>query len=369
MSLKLGIIGCGGIAGFHVRGYKLCEGVELTACADIRPERAQKFVSEHGFARAYDNATKMLDSEKLDLVSVCTPNYAHCEPTIAALKRNINVLCEKPIAMNAREALRMVQAARASKGLLTIGHNFRFLPFAQYLKRMLDAGELGHIYFGRSHALRRRGIPGWGEFHMKEKSGGGPLIDIGVHALDLILWLMGSPQPASVSGSVYTKFGNRDDFHAAWGEYRRKDYTVEDFACGLVKFHNGATLSLEASWAAHLPENETFPQLLLGDRGGAMVNMFGGTGPVLKIMMSRADALVDMEPHSFPQVDTHMEEIKYWVGCVRGENPVLVKPEESLNVQRIMDGVYKSSETGREVIVPGLPAEKADKKAKKPSKR
>src|SRR5262249_42673414 len=149
------------------------------------------------------------------------------------------------IAMNSEEAQKMVNASRAFKQMLTIGHHMRFLPVCQYLKRMIDHGELGHIYYGRSHALRRRGVPGWGQFHIKSKSGGGPLIDLGVHTLDLIIWLMGSPRPRAVSGSVYTHFGNRHSYFNPHGTYRREEYDVEDFACGMVKFSNGCTLTLE----------------------------------------------------------------------------------------------------------------------------
>lgn len=351
MPVRIGLIGCGGIAGLHMRGYKECgDALKFVACCDIIPERAQNFVKTHGFARAYTDYRKMLASEKLDAISVCTPNYAHCEPTVAALEAGIHVLCEKPIAMNAFEAQMMVDAANRSGAMLTIGHQMRFFPAVQHLKKMLDAGELGEIYFGRSLALRRRGIPGWGQFHIKEKSGGGPLIDIGVHALDLIMWLMGSPEPANVMGSVYTHFGNKKEFHSPWGDYRREEYDVEDFACGMVKFRSGSTLLLEASWAGHLPEPETFPQMLLGDRGGAVVNPFVSTKQ-LRVFMSRGEALVDVEPHGFPQVEAHIEELKHWVACLQGKKEVLVRPEESLNVQLVLDAVYQSSETGREVVI------------------
>lgn len=351
MALRIGIIGCGGIAGMHVRGYRVCSDVELVACADLVLERAKNFAGAHNIPRVYDDYKKMLANERLDAVSICTPNYAHCDPTCDALAAGINVLCEKPIAMNADEAACMVRAAHKSKAVLSIGHHLRFQPFIQYAKRMLAGGELGDIYFGRSHALRRRGIPGWGAFHIKAKSGGGPLIDIGVHSLDLIIWLMGSPEPETVTGSVYTQFGNKPEYFSPHGNYRREEYDVEDFACGLVKFTNGASLMLEASWAGHLPELEHHPQVLLGNKGGMQVNPFGANLPPLKVFMTREEALIDVEPHGFPAVEPHIEEVKYWVSCVRGENPVLVKPEESLNVQRIIDALYKSSESRREVLV------------------
>lgn len=366
MSLRVGIIGCGGIAGVHVRGYRASQDAEVVACADISPERARDFAGKHSIPEAYADYKAMLEQERLDGVSVCTPNYAHCEPTLTALKSGVGVLCEKPIALNSDEAGIMVETARSTGVPLTIGHHMRFLPFAQFLRKMINEGELGRIYYGRSHALRRRGVPGWGEFHMKHKSGGGPLIDLGVHTLDLIIWLMGSPSPKSVSGSVYTEFGNRPGYYNPHGSYRREDFDVEDFACALIKFRDGITLSLEASWAAHIQEEETLPQMILGDRGGARLIPFAppGTGSPLQIFTSREEALLDVTPQAFPAVEAHVEELKHWVKVLRGEKEVLVRPEESLNVQRIIDAIYRSSLEGREVMIesggdPGAEAHQA----------
>lgn len=353
MSIRIGIIGCGGIAGQHARGYATCPDVEIVACSDISLQRAQQFAAEFNVPRVYSDYRTMLAHEKLDAVSVCTPNYAHCEPTVAALEAGLHVLCEKPMAMSVAEAERMVGAAQRSKKMLTIGHHFRFVPFIRFIKQRIDEGLLGDIYFGRSHALRRRGVPGWGEFHIREKSGGGALIDIGVHALDCIVWLMGSPQPVTVTGKTFTMFGNRKSFFSAWGDYKREDFDVEDFATGFVRFSNGATLSLAASWAAHIAENEDFTQLILGDRGGVVVRPFG-EGAGVRIQSARDEALLDVIPSGFPEKHPHIEEIQHWVACLRGEAEVLVKPEECLNVQRIIEGIYRSSELGREVRVEEL---------------
>jgi len=346
MTIRVGIIGCGAMAGVHVRGYKACNDVSVVACADVQPERALSFAAQHDIPRTYENADAMLRAEKLDVVSVCAPNYAHCAPTVEALRHGAHVICEKPIAMNSEEAAAMVAAAKDTNRLLTIGHHMRFHPYCKYLKQIIDDGELGHIYYGRSHALRRRGVPGWGQFHIKSQSGGGPLIDIGVHTLDLIIWLMGSPRPVSVSGSVYTQFGNRHTYFNPHGTYRREDYDVEDFACALVKFDNGSTLTLEASWAAHLKDEETFPQVILGDKGGAELHPWAVPAgvPPLRIYQSRHEALVDVVPSAFAKADPHMEIIRHWIACVRGEEEVLVRPQESLNVQRIIDSIYLSSQ-------------------------
>ena len=345
----MGIVGCGGIAGLHAKGYQQCKDVTIVACSDLDKARAQTFAATHNIPGVYDDYKKLLETEKLDAISVCTPNYAHCAPTVVALAAGVNVMCEKPIAMNAAEALEMVKAAKKYRRLLTIGHHMRFYHVSQHLKKLIEAGDLGDIYFGRSWALRRRWVPGWGAFHIKKKSGGGPLIDIGVHALDLIVWLMGSPKPESVSGSVYTKLANQPEFFTPWGNnYKREEYDVEDFACGMVKFSGGASLLLEASWAAHIPEQETQAQLLLGDKAGARINPGNSAAP-LSIYSSGGEAISDRNFAGFPETEPHIAEIAHWVACLRGEKQVLVKPEESLNIQRIIDSLYLSSKRKREV--------------------
>lgn len=353
MTIRVGFIGCGAISLLHMRAYRTVPDVEVVACSDVMPQRAEKFALDNNIAHHFTSHEEMLAAVALDCVSICTPNFAHAVPTVHALEAGVHVLCEKPIAMNAEEAATMVEAANRTGKLLTIGHHMRFNPIAQYLKSLVDQGDLGTIYYGRSHALRRRLIPGWGQFHIKSKSGGGPLIDIGVHALDLIIWLMGSPTPATVSGSVYTMFGNRENFYNPRGEYNRADYDVEDFASAYVRFTNGASLSLEASWAAHIKEEEHYPQLVLGDKAGLEYHPVARP-PVpdpVRIYSTSNDTLIDTIPSGFPVVEPHIEEIRQWIECVRGEKEVIVKPQECLNVQRILDGIYKSSAEHREIVL------------------
>jgi predicted dehydrogenase len=343
MAIRIGIIGTGGIAEFHLRGYQCAREVELVACCDVMKDRGKAFAGRFGFKRSYTDYREMLAKEDLDGISVCTPNYAHKDPTIAALKRNISVLCEKPIAMNAKEAKAMVEASRKSKGLLTIGHHFRFQPANQALKRMVDAGDLGSVYYARSQSTRRVGIPGWGAFHIKEKSAGGPMIDIGVHALDLTLWLMGFPGIQSVTGQTYTKFGKTKEQYHTWGKIDPKTFTVEDFACGMARLSNGATLLIESAWASHTKE-ETFLQVVLGDKGGV-------TAYPHKAYTVRNGNHIDIEFSQLPEVDAHAEEVIWFVDCIRGEKEILVRPEESYQTMQLIDAIYKSSETGKEVVI------------------
>jgi len=343
MSVKIGIVGAGGIAEMHARGYHRAKDVELVACCDLIGSRAEEFARQHGFKRRYSDYRKMLNAEDLDGISVCTPNYAHKDPTILALKRGIHVLCEKPIGMDSKEAKVMTEAARKSDAFLTVGQHLRFESENQALKRMVDAGDLGEIYYGRSHSTRRKGIPGWGVFHVKEKSAGGPMIDIGVHALDLILWLMGFPGIESVTGQTYTKFGNTQEQYHTWGKVDPKTYSVEDFACGMARLKNGATLLVESSWASHI-EKESFTQVVLGDRGGL-------TAYPHKAHTVRNGDHVDIEFRELPKVEPHEEEVLWFVDCIRGEKEILVRPEESFQVMQLIDAVYKSAETGKEVRI------------------
>jgi len=341
--IKIGVVGTGGIADFHLRGYQSVKDVELVACCDVQEDRVKAFAEKYGFKRHYNDYRKMLAIEDLDGISICTPNYAHKEPAIIALKRDINVLCEKPIAMNAKEAKAMVEAAQKSKGLLTIGQHFRFDPKNQALKRMVEAGDLGTVYYGRSHSTRRVGIPGWGAFHIKEKSAGGPMIDIGVHALDLTLWLMGFPGIESVSGQTYTKFGNTKEQYHTWGKLDPKTYTVEDFACGMARLRNGASLLIESAWATHT-EKESFLQIVLGDKGGL-------TAYPHKAYTVRNGNHIDIEFREIPEVQPHEEEVIWFVDCIRGEKEIVVHAEEAYQTMQLIDAVYRSAETGKEVIV------------------
>ncbi|HUW55786.1 MAG TPA: Gfo/Idh/MocA family oxidoreductase [Planctomycetota bacterium] len=349
--IRIGIIGTGSIANnVHIPGYLRLkdEGVELAALCDIKPQALTDTLALHNLdLPTYGNFRTMLRREKLDAVGVCTPNNVHAPATIAALNAGCHVLCEKPIAKTAAEAKRMVDAAKKHRRKLQIGQHQRFQVKAQAVKRVVDAGYLGDIYYARAHALRRRGIPGWGNFISKDVQGGGPLVDIGVHILDLTLYLMGFPKPVTVAGCAYTKFGRKKGVLGLMGQWDVKKYTVEDFAAGFIRFANGATLTIEASFAANIADDQ-FDAWLLGTKGG--VDVFKPA-----VYTEEAGSLWDLTPYGLPEPrikhPAHCREIELFIEALRKNRPVPVPGEECLITQKILDGIYKSAETGREVRI------------------
>jgi predicted dehydrogenase len=344
--VRVGIIGSGGIAqNAHMPGYAaIADQCEIVALADINPEAARTASEKFNVSHVFEDYRKLLEMDEVDAVSVCTPNYLHMEPTVLAFEAGKHVLCEKPIAMNAGEARQMVEAGKRSGKKFQVGYNTRFAPSSQLLKKYIDAGDLGDIYWARAQALRRRGIPGWGVFIDKSKQGGGPLIDIGVHILDLTLWMMGHPKPVAASGVTYAKFGKRDDIVGFMGQWDYQNFTVEDFASALIRFDNGATVTLESSFVANLPE-ELFTSTLCGTEGGAVTNP-------LTIVKEKHRSLQTFKPE-FPggNVNTHHAEVKHFVEAIQNDTEPLVTGEQGLMVAQIMDAIYASSDAGREVEI------------------
>ena len=318
----------------------------LVAVCDVDEETLKTVGAKYPEAKAFTDYRQMLEMGEIDAVDVCTPNYLHKQPVIDSFAAGKHVICEKPLAINAREGVEMVAAGHAAGKKFQVALNVRFGAGPQAVKRFVDDGKLGEIYYARAHALRRRGIPGWGTFTQKDKQGGGPLIDIGVHILDLTLWLMGYPEPVSVSGQTYAKFGPREGVLGLMGQWDPKTFTVEDFAAGFVRFANGATLSLESSFAANVPENQ-FHTLLLGTEGGA--DLYPSDDSRTRLFREESGTLTDTTPVFLPKIGTHEAELRAFVQAVADDTPVAVPGEQGLLVTRVLDALYESAETGREV--------------------
>ena len=269
--LRVGVVGCGGIAnGKHLPAMKRNGNFEIVAFCDLIEERAQKAKKEYGTedARVYTDYTELL-KEDVDAVYVLTPNSAHAPVSIAAMEAGKNVMCEKPMAKTYAEAKAMVEAAERTGKILTIGYQNRYRSDSAYLKSACENDELGEIYYAKAHAIRRRAVPTWGVFLDEEKQGGGPLIDIGTHALDLTLWMMDNYEPEMVMGSVYRKLADQKNTGNAWGDWDPEIFTVEDSAFGFVRMKNGATIVLESSWALNTLDVREAQTTLCGTKAGA----------------------------------------------------------------------------------------------------
>jgi len=350
-TIGVGIIGAGGIArGVHIPGYQKLENVKVVAVADP-VEASRDAAIELGVETAFADFREMLERDDIQVISVTTPNFMHAEATIAALEAGKHVLCEKPLAMNTQEGEAMVEAARRTGNKLMCGFHYRFTPEVQCLKKFAAAGSFGDMYYTRVQALRRRGIPGWGLFINKEKNGGGPLIDIGVHMLDSAMHVLGYPKVVAVSGQTYQKFGKRGDVVGLFGQWDYKNFTVEDLASAYVRFEDGATLVLESSFVAEMEESEKMGFQIFGDQGGAEYNSNSGS---LKMFREEHMTLLDLTPKFLPKgVQAHHAQIANFVESVRNDTPVFTPGEEALSITRIIEAIYQSSEAGREIRLDG----------------
>jgi len=337
--LRVGIIGAGAIArDVHAPIYHILEKVKITAVSDIVRENAEDLAKEYDIEHVFTNFHDMLHTLELDIVSICTPNKFHAEATIAALKTGCHVLCEKPPAMSVAEAENMANMAKEAGKVLSFNFCYRHTPEVTALKRFVDANELGDIYATRVHALRRRGIPGWGVFTNKDLQGGGPLIDIGVHMLDTALYLMGYPDPDTVLGITYKRLGNKKGV-GILGEWDWEHFSVEDMARGMITFKNGASLIVESAFAVNMEKHEEMSVSLMGDKGGADVFP-------LKIYQEKYQTLIDITPSYLLPKNKYKSQIEKFVNdCFVGENREDIS-WQGLKLQRIISSLYKSAEKG-----------------------
>lgn len=352
---KVGIVGCGGIAhGKHLPALKKMANIQIVAFCDIIKERAEKAAVEYGVpdAKIYTDYRKLVALKSLDVVHVLTPNKSHAPVTIAALEAGKHVMCEKPMAKTAVEAKAMLDAAHKAGKKLTIGYQSRHRSDSMYLKQLIEDGELGEIYYAKAHAIRRRAVPTWGVFLNEEEQGGGPLIDIGTHALDLTLWEMNNYEPAYVVGKTYRKLADTENAANAWGPWDPKKFTVEDSAFGFITMKNGATILLEASWALNTLDVDEAKTSLCGTKGGADMKdglringEKNGRTYVTKPDLSAGGAAfyegVSQEPHE-------LEAIKFYQAIENNTDPV-VRPEQAYVVTQLLEAIYTSAKTGKPV--------------------
>jgi predicted dehydrogenase len=354
--VQVGIIGCGGIAeGKHLPSLSKLGNVEIVAFCDIVPERAEKAAKNYGVdgAKVYEDYRKLLDESGVDVVHVLTPNDAHAPITIDALDAGKHVMCEKPMAKTAEDARRMREAAERTGKKLTIGYQSRHRPDSQYLYAACRRGDLGEIYYARAHAIRRRAVPTWGVFLDEEKQGGGPLIDIGTHALDLTLWLMDDYAVKSVVGNTYRKLAQRENAANAWGPWDPKKFTVEDSAFGFITLQSGATIVLESSWALNSLDVREAQCTLCGTEGGA--DMVGGLRINGEDMGRLYEKQIELRSggvafYSGTAESDADREARLWIEAVIEDKDPVVLPSQALVVSEILEAIYTSARSGKPVF-------------------
>ena len=346
--VRVAVIGLGTIADEHLKAYRDSPEAELVAVCDIFAERAAQRAEQYG-ARAVTDPAEVFADPEIDAVSICTRNDTHAELVLEALRAGKHVLIEQPMTATLAQAEEVAEAAAASAGKLQVAYVRRFSPNATVLKQFIDAGELGPIYYAKASCLRRAGNPG-GWFADKAKSGGGPLIDLGVHFLDICWYLMGCPKASRVSGAVFHKLGNRANIKNL-SRYLSADYdpaqnSVEDLASALVTFENGAVMHFDTSYSLHGPDEVKVQ--VFGENGGASLE------PALKIFTEKHDTLLDITPVidslGFDPVG-YRNEIDYFLATARGEVAEAAPAEHGLELMKIIAAIYESAEQGREIVL------------------
>ncbi|HDP80811.1 MAG TPA: Gfo/Idh/MocA family oxidoreductase [Spirochaetes bacterium] len=349
-TLRVGLIGAGTISYHHLQAYRKQAGVEAAAVCDLNPDRARRFAAEHGIPRFYGTAGELLEDPAIAAVSVCTWNRQHPEHAIAALEAGKHVLCEKPMAADLEGARLMLEASEKSDRLLMVGLVRRFEMKSEAARQIIGSGRLGGVYYARAWYLRRDGFPG-GWFSDREKSGGGALIDIGIHTIDLVKFLTGAGRARTVYGKLFHKIGPRPGLkgtvkYASVDEAERSD--VEDLSLAVITFESGLVLNVESAWSLNMKEDHSFMEIY-GDRAGLRVD------PALELYSDEADLLADTSFRIDPSYGTFQalfdREIEHFVDCLRTGRRCLCDAREGFEIMEIIDGIYRSARTGGVVSI------------------
>jgi predicted dehydrogenase len=343
--LRIGLIGAGGIArAVHIPGWNAVPNAEIVAVCDVRKEAAEGLAKDFNIPQVFADFRDLVKLD-LDAVDICTPNRVHTPAVLAALGSGKHVLCEKPLAVSTREVRAMAAAAKKARRLLMTAQHIRFTDKITALKGFAESGQVGGFYHARVHAVRRNLLPVSPGFIDEKLSGGGPCMDIGVHALDSALHIMGFPKPVRVTGKTAVNFAKGNDIPGAWGEWDRTLFGVEDFASGFVHFENGATMVLEAAWLQHQTEGEDFSFHLFGTKGSVQwpSNMYSSA--VNRVLIDgKVVPTAGLKP-------AHTEEILAFAKAIREKKPSPVPVEQTLIVIAILEGIYQSAKAGREVRI------------------
>ncbi|MBC2278626.1 Gfo/Idh/MocA family oxidoreductase [Listeria welshimeri] len=341
MKKKVAIIGAGQVAEkVHAAYYKTRDELELVAVCDPSMERGEEFRVKNGFHKHYATAEEMFAVEKIDIVSICTPNRFHFDNVMLSLRHGAAVMCEKPPAMSASEAKVMWELADEKKVILAYDFHHRFSSEAQFLKQ--NVALLGEIYCVKATALRRSGVPGWGTFTNKEMQGGGPLIDMGIHMLDAAMFVLGFPKVKKVTAKSFQKIGTKKSM-GTFGSWDPTKYTVEDSLFGFIELENGGLIELDTSFALHIKPENMLNVDFFGD-------LAGGSLYPAEIYTDNAGEFELLANKEKPDENKHENSMKAFVDSVLGEGEVeLANAEQGYRIQKIVESLYESAEKGESV--------------------
>ncbi len=352
-TVRTGVIGCGAGA-FHVEAYAGEARADLVALAGLDTARCRELASKHGIGRIYRDYQELLADPEVDAVSLALPNNLHMPVAIAALEAGKHVLVEKPLALNAEEGQRMVDAAERAGKVLAIAFNRRYRQDVQLVQRHIAAGNFGDIYYAKAFWMRRAGIPGFGTwFSSKAMAGGGSLIDLGVHVLDMALYMMGNPKVTSVSAQTFSEMGRRGK--GAWqgARFHTGDvpFEVDDMAVAFLRLENGAILNMETSWAAYTSAKDDFGVSLMGTNGGAEIEVHDyALVDTLRVISDFEGVPTVSRPRLMP-TSGHGEIVKQFVAKILDGTDGVPTGREGLDRARIVDAIYRAASEGREVPV------------------
>jgi predicted dehydrogenase len=345
---KVGIIGVGGIANVHYPGWQESPHTEIVALSDINGDVLKEAGKKLSVTHLHEKPEDLIADKSIDIVDICTPNMYHMPLTVAALEAGKHVICEKPLAPTPADIQKMIEARNKSGKLLMTAQHFRFDGKSVALKAEIERGLLGDVYHARSWMLRRSGAPTRPGFVLKKHSGGGPCIDIGVHILDLTLWMMGHPKPVTVSGVTQDKLRRLPGAFSNWSGPITDQWDVEEFAAAFIRFSNGATLVLEVAWLLNHPKThgEDMQMWLYGDKGGAH-----WPENVLLQTNNSTQQHLDIQLQNAGTDEPHAKECVAFAEAVAEGKPSPVPAEQSLDVITILDALYKSAGSSREVVL------------------
>ncbi len=346
--IRYGLIGAGGIGRAHADAIRAA-GEKIAAVVDVNRSVAEQFANDYSVDFVANNVNSLVKRDDIDAVIVCTPNAFHAQQTILALQAGKHVLCEKPMSVNVEQAKKMIQAAKKAKKIFTVGYVRRFMPTSEAVKNKIEKGFLGNIYYAESKWLRRRGVPGYGGwFTTKKLSGGGPLIDLGCHMIDLVNWLIGYPKPKRVFATSGCHIADKDYVYLSmWGKENPKGvYDVEDYASAMIRYENGVTVLLQVSWAINMADDNKLETWIAGDKAGCITDgsniVFAG--------QEQPSALTELN-YRVKEASCFERQIAHFSDCIRNGKTPRVKPEEALIVQKILQAIYDSSKQKKEIVI------------------